>query len=107
MMSSQPGLAVPPLVASRVDVGGVVGSGPFQARTVTVKPTDVVLFAESVTLQVTVVVPTGNRLPEAGAHVGARGPSTASIATTAKSTRAPWELVGLTVRSGSEPRPGR
>jgi hypothetical protein len=48
--------------------------------TVTVKEAEPVFPCASVALQVTVVVPTGNVLPEAGLHVGVSEPSTMSLA---------------------------
>src|SRR5919201_330441 len=59
-----------------VTTGGVVS----MIVTVTVKEAEPVLPCESVALQVTVVVPTGNLLPEAGLQVGVSEPSTTSVA---------------------------
>jgi hypothetical protein len=55
-------------------VGGVV------SRTVTVKVAVPVLFAASVAVQATVLVPSANVEPEAGEHVTGRSPLTASRA---------------------------
>ena len=56
--------------------GGVVSF----SVTVTVKEAEPVLPCESVAVHVTVVVPTGKLLPDAGLHVGVSGPSTMSFA---------------------------
>jgi hypothetical protein len=48
--------------------------------TVTVKEAEPVFPCESVALHMTVVVPTGNLLPDEGLHVGVSGPSTMSFA---------------------------
>jgi hypothetical protein len=60
-----------------------------------------VLPAESVAVQVTVVVPTGKTLPEAALHVGVRSPSQASVAVTVYSTTAPPEVSHSTPRMSS------
>jgi hypothetical protein len=52
----------------------------------------------SVALQVTVVVPTGNTVPDAFEQVTGREPSTRSVAVVAYVTVAPDELVAGTVR---------
>ena len=48
--------------------------------TVTEKEADPVFACESVALHVTVVVPTGNLLPDEGLHVAGSEPSTMSLA---------------------------
>jgi hypothetical protein len=75
--------AVPPVdslstekSAGTLTTGGVVSS----MLTVTVKDAEPVFPCESVALHVTVVVPTGKVLPDAGLHVGVSGPSTMSVA---------------------------
>ena len=64
MAGGQVAGAVMVMFAGHVIVGGCM------SRTVTVKLQDVVLFEASLTLQVTVVVPTGKVVPEAGEQVG-------------------------------------
>jgi hypothetical protein len=56
------------------------GGGAVVSTTVTLKVPLAVLPAASVALQLTTVVPKAKRLPEAGAHDGVIGPSTASLA---------------------------
>ena len=51
--------------------------------TVTLKVPGVVRPPLSVTEQLTVVVPSGNVLPDAGVQLGVRGPSSASLAVAA------------------------
>ena len=58
-----------------------------------------VLSAVSVAVQVTVVAPTGKVLPEAGAQIGVRAPSTLSTAVTVKGTTAPLGPVAGAVMS--------
>lgn len=60
--------------AGTASVGGVVSA------TVTVNDAVEVCPCASLALQVTVVAPSGNTPPEAGAHVTGIGPSTASTA---------------------------
>lgn len=55
---------------TKVMFGGHVIVGGCRSRTVTVNEQLAVLFEASLTLQVTVVVPTGKVDPEAGEHVG-------------------------------------
>ena len=63
-------------LAGTVITGGVVST----STTVTVKLFWPVLPCESVAVQVTVVGPSGKVLPEAGAQLGAIGPSRLSFA---------------------------
>ena len=63
-------------LAGTVITGGVVST----STTVTVKLFWPVLPCESVAVQVTVVGPSGNVLPEAGAQLGTIGPSRSSFA---------------------------
>jgi hypothetical protein len=71
------------MLAGTVTVGGVVSC------TVTTKESEPVLLWESVAVQVTVVVPSGNVLPDAGAQLGAMLPSTMSLAEAEYVTTAP------------------
>ena len=57
-------------------LGGVV------SWTVTLKPALALLPAPSVAVQVTVLVPSGNVLPDAGSQVGVMLPLTMSVAET-------------------------
>src|SRR3989442_15605595 len=68
------------LVASTVACAGTVTTGPVVSVTVTVNDAALWLPCASVALQVTVVAPTGNVAPLAGAHVVATGPSSVSVA---------------------------
>src|SRR5574339_1056414 len=66
------------------------------AITCTLKVSDAEFPAESLAEQVTVVVPTGNKLPEAGTHVANPAPSTRSdVVGVEKVTRAPALLPAL------------
>ena len=58
----------------------ITGAVVSTRTTVTVKLFWALLPWESVALQVTIVGPTGNLLPEAGLQVGVSGPSTLSFA---------------------------
>src|ERR671922_210645 len=71
------------LVAFTKLSGGTTIRGGVVSTTVTSKLAEPVLPWESVAVQVTVVVPTGKVLPDAGAHVGVIGPSTMSLAVAA------------------------
>ncbi len=71
----------------------IVVSGAVVSRTVTVKVADPVLPAVSVAEQVTVVVPSGKVLPDAGVQTGVIEPSTVSVAVAVNVTTAPAELV--------------
>jgi hypothetical protein len=62
--------------AGTVRTGGVVST----RLTVTWNEPEVELPWESVAVQLTVVVPTGNVLPEAGEQLGVMEPSTLSVA---------------------------
>jgi hypothetical protein len=55
-------------------------TGAAVSRTVTVKVAVAVLLRVSSAVQVTVVVPRGNVLPDAGAQLTGRTPSTTSLA---------------------------
>src|SRR5436190_1196885 len=73
----------PPLdsVSTEKSAGTDTTGGNVSLRlTVTVKDAEPVFPCESVALHVTVVVPTGKLLPDAGLHVGVSGPSTVSFA---------------------------
>ena len=67
------------------------------STTVTVKDALPVLPATSVAVQVTVVVPRANVLPEAGAQIGVGAGSTSSVAVALKLTTAPAALVASAV----------
>ena len=67
-------------VASAVMSAWVSTAGAVVSRTVTLKVLVPVLWWASVAEQVTVVLPSGKVEPEAGAHVTASVPSTASVA---------------------------
>jgi len=73
------------------------------STTLTVKAADEALARRSRAEQVTVVVPTGNREPEAGAQLTATGPSTTSDAAAPNSTTRPVRVVVETVRAAFEP----
>src|SRR3954469_10281484 len=64
------------------------------------------LPAASVAEHVTVVVPTGNVLPEAGSQVTGTEPSTASLAVAVKLTAAPVADVASAVMSAGSVRSG-
>jgi hypothetical protein len=68
------------LLAFTVMFAGNVSAGAVVSRTVTLKLPDALLPCASVAEQVTAVVPSGNVLPEAGAHATATLPSTRSDA---------------------------
>jgi hypothetical protein len=72
--------APPGPVASTLIAAGTVTTGGVVSCTVIVKELLPVLPASSVAVHVTVVVPSGKVLPDAGAHVEVRLPLTASIA---------------------------
>ena len=67
-------------VASTVIFAGSVTEGAVVSCTVTLKPPEALLPAESVAEQVTGVVPRGNVEPEAGEQLMATAPSTLSLA---------------------------
>src|SRR5882762_10417485 len=69
----------------------------MKGRTSTSKVAVAVLPALSLALQLTVVVPIGNRLPDAGVQVTGTSPSTVSVAEAVKVTTAPAGLVASTV----------
>ncbi len=87
------------LVASAIILAGTVTTGSVVSRTVTVKVADPVLPAVSVAEQVTVVVPSGKVLPDAGVQTGVIEPSTVSVAVAVNVTTAPAELVASVVIS--------
>ena len=69
------------VVAYTLRAAGTTRFGGVLSETVTLNDAWAVLECESVALQLTAVVPSGNFVPEAGAHgTIATGPSTASIA---------------------------
>src|SRR5205085_700878 len=67
-------------VASRANGAGLESEGAVESVTVTSKEHEPTLPWASVAVQVTVVVPTGKGLPEAGTDVTASAPSTRSVA---------------------------
>jgi hypothetical protein len=67
-------------VASMIASGGTVIAGPVVSRTVTVNVLLAAFACASVAEQVTVVVPSGNVAPLAGAQLTATVPSTVSLA---------------------------
>ena len=67
-------------MASATTSAWTVIAGLVVSRIVIVNVEVAVFPAASVAVQVTVVVPSGNRLPEAGAQETETGPSTASVA---------------------------
>jgi hypothetical protein len=67
-------------VASTTLFAGTVTTGAVVSRTVTLKPPEAVLPAESAAEQLTVVVPSGKVEPEAGEQLGVTAPSTMSLA---------------------------
>jgi hypothetical protein len=75
-------LAPAGLVASAVSVPGTVTIGAVVSRTVTVKLPLALLPELSAALQLTVVAPSGNVLPEAGLQLGLKLPLTVSVAET-------------------------
>ena len=82
---------------------GSVRTGLTVSRTVTVNVRVPVLPAASVAVQVTVVVPSGNVAPEAGAHAAATAPLTRSVAVTVNGTTAPAdEVASRTIGAGTE-----
>jgi len=85
------------LVASAVMFAGTVTAGFVVSKTVTVRFAVPVLPAPSVAKQVTVVVPRGNVLPEAGVQFGISAPLTRSVADAVKLTTAPEALVASAV----------
>jgi uncharacterized protein YhbP (UPF0306 family) len=85
------------LVASTVAFAGTVTTGPVVSVTVTVKEAAPLLPVVSVTVQLTVVGPSGKVDPLAGVQVTARGPSTPSLADAVKLNAAPVPLVASTV----------
>jgi hypothetical protein len=82
--------------ASSVCVGGTTIVGPASVTT-TLNAADPLFPAASAAVQVTVVVPTGNVDPEAGAQVGVIAPDTASVAEAENVTTAPVGPVAAAV----------
>jgi hypothetical protein len=72
-----------------MSLGTWITGGVVSATTVTLKLALPVLPCESVAVQVTCVVPTGNVLPDAGLHVGVSAPSLSSVALAANVTVVP------------------
>src|SRR6266581_2498220 len=85
--------------ASSVTSAGRVSAGGVVSCTVTSKLLVPVLPWVSVALQLTVVVPIGNREPESGAQLVVTSPSTRSAALAAKVAAAPSTAVASAVRS--------
>src|SRR5919108_428978 len=84
-------------VASTVAFAGPVTTGPVVSVTVTVNDAEPLLLFESTAVHVTVVAPSGNVAPLAGAHVGATAPSIASDADAVYVKTAPVAAVASTV----------
>ena len=82
-------VAPPGPVASAVIGDGRFNVGGVVSATVTVKLALALLPEPSVAVQMTVVVPTGNELPEGGTHVGVRLPLAVSVALAVNVTWAP------------------
>src|SRR5205085_1717416 len=88
------------LVAGVVMLAGGVNVG-VPSVTVTVNEPDAVAPFESVTVQLTVVGPTGNVEPDGGTHTAAIVPSWASLPFAVKVTTAPDALVaGVVMLAG-------
>ena len=93
---------VGPVASATMLAGGLI-TGGVVSRTVTVKVLVAVLLCASVAVSVTVVVPSGKVLPEAGLAFTATLPSTRSVAVAVKFTAAPAALVASAVIfAGSE-----
>jgi hypothetical protein len=89
-------------VASTVIGPGTVSVGAVVSETTTTKLALRVFWCESVTVQSTVVEPTGKVEPDAFEQDGASAPSTASVADTAKSTAAPaGEVASFVIGPGT------
>jgi hypothetical protein len=84
-------------VASTVMFDGTAMTGAVVSRTVTVKVRLAALPAASLALVVTVVVPTGKTVPEAGLLLVLTAPLTRSLALVLKVTVAPLAAVASTV----------
>lgn len=85
------------LVESFVMFAGSVNTGAFVSLTVTVNDPDTLACAASVTVQVTVVVPSGNVAPDAHVQTAGIVPSSTSIPVALKLTGAPDGPVASTV----------
>ena len=83
--------------AFTVMLDGNVNTGGASPITVMVKLPCAVFPCESVAEQLTVVVPMGNREPEAGTQVTGTGPSTKSFAEATKLTTTPDAFGAITV----------
>jgi hypothetical protein len=90
-------IAPPGPVASAVTGAGSDRVGAVVSRTVTVNEPLAWFWRESVAVQVTVVVATGNMDPDVGLHDGVTLPSTVSEAVAVKVTAAPLAPVASTV----------
>ena len=80
--------------------------GASYLTTVMVKAAVAVLPAASFVVHVTFVAPTGKVVPDAGAQVTGRGPSTKSSADTVYFTAAPSAAVAATVMLAGMAMPG-
>jgi hypothetical protein len=68
-------VAPEPVVVADWSPGTPLSCGPVVSTTVTTKPAEPVRPAPSVALQVTVVGPSGSRVPDAGAQAAGSSPS--------------------------------
>lgn len=84
-----------------------VTAGAVVSCTVTVNDPDELLFAASVAVHVTVVVPSGNVLPEAGEQLTTGDGSRSSVAVAVYVTAAPDALVASAVMLAGSCRTGR
>jgi hypothetical protein len=89
------------VVVSIVMSAGSVSTGAVVSVTVTMKLPDPVLPLVSVAEQVTVVLPTGNDEPLAGAHSGVIAPSTRSDALAANVTTVPAPVASIVMSAGT------
>ena len=81
-------------------------AGAVVSRTVTVKAPVAELPQPSVAVAVTIVTPSGNRLPGGGSKRTATSPSRSSIAEPEKATTAPSGPVASVTRSAGRVRTG-
>jgi hypothetical protein len=94
-----------PVAAAETFPGTPAKVGGVMSATVTANDDDALLPAESVAVQVTLVEPNRNMLPEAGTQVTATGPSIASVADgRVKVTWRPAGVVASTVIAQGVPR---
>ena len=98
-VASNAGRAPPGRSASTSRSTGTAMTGPVVSTTETVNDELPVLPAASVAEQVTVFAPSGKVLPDSGAQVAARSPSTVSVAAAAYEVVAPSGPVASRVRS--------